>query len=632
MKRKQLAVLMTMILLVTLFPHAVYAEEHENQVHVIVENRTYEKTSGAPWEGRVIDTWVTIDESSTGVSVLTEAVGGSGNLDAPSSAYGTYINAILGITAGDGGSDEALGYNPAGWLYMINDTVPAFGIDQCSVAAGTLSSGDELAFCYSLNGGTDIGYDWSSNAQKALKDLTISSGLLAPEFTSGTTVYSLTISSDTNSVVLSPEAENKNETVTISADGTEYKRAMEIPVDTGTQITIQCKNGDGTEETVYTIYVKRASGISAETMLSATKSLLSVDEGQNTALYGNEWLVMSMARAGILSEERTAQYYASIEAALKETGSNRLDSRYATTNARVILALSAAGISADNVGGYDLLEPLSDMDYITGQGVNAAMYALLAFDSNDYSISRAAEGVNQTTRDGLIQYILDAQLSEGGWDWSGMRADPDLTANAIQALAPYYEDNAAVKEAVDRALQALSDIQNPDGSYSSWGTQNACSTAQVLTAITILGLDPRTDSRFVKNGYTLIDALGDFYLSGGGFHYDLSSRDMDAAFSTVQAFYALISYDRMSQNQNTLFDMTDAFPEVPEATTGTQTETPTETTTEAAAGASSSEGATVRQSSPATGDTMPVFLLCGVAITAILGAGMFGYRYKKTGC
>ncbi len=632
MKRKQLAVLMTMILLVTLFPHAVYAEEHENQVHVIVENRTYEKTSGAPWEGRVIDTWITIDESSTGVSVLTEAVGGSGNLDAPPSAYGTYINAILGITAGDGGSDEALGYNPAGWLYMINDTVPAFGIDQCSVAAGTLSSGDELAFCYSLNGGTDIGYDWSSNAQKALKDITISSGLLAPEFTSGATVYSLTISSDINSVVLSPEAENKNETVTISADGTEYKRAMEIPVDTGTQITIQCKNGDGTEETVYTIYVKRASGISAETMLSATKSLLSVDEGQNTAVYGNEWLVMSMARAGILSEERTAQYYASIEAALKETGSNRLDSRYATTNARVILALSAAGISADNVGGYDLLEPLSDMDYITGQGVNAAMYALLAFDSNDYSISRAVEGVNQTTRDGLIQYILDAQLSEGGWDWSGMRADPDLTANAIQALAPYYEDNAAVKEAVDRALQALSDIQNPDGSYSSWGTQNACSTAQVLTAITILGLDPRTDSRFVKNGYTLIDALGDFYLSGGGFHYDLSSRDMDAAFSTVQAFYALISYDRMSQNQNTLFDMTDAFPEVPEATTGTQTETPTETTTEAAAGASSSEAATVRQSSPATGDTMPVFLLCGLTITAILGAGMFGYRYKKTGC
>lgn len=625
MKRKQLAVFMTMIMLTILFPTAVFADEHENQVHVIVENNTYGENAGAPWAGRRIDTWVTISDDSTGLSVLSEAVGGSQNLDAPASVYGTYINGILGITAGDGGSDEELGYNPAGWLYMINDTVPSFGIDQCSVAAGSLSAGDELAFCYSLDGGPDIGYDWSSNTQKALKSLGISSGLLAPEFTSGTTTYSLTIPSDVKTVVLSPEAENKNETVTIIAEGTEYKRAMEIPVDTGTQITIRCKNGDGTEETVYTIYVKRTGGLSAETMLSGTKALLSANGNDTSMVYGNEWLVMSMARAGILTEEAAAQYYASVETALKEAGSSRLDSRYATTNARVVLALSAAGISADNVGGYNLLEPLSDMDYITGQGVNAAMYVLLAFDSNDYSISTVAEGMNQTTREGLVQYILDAQLPEGGWDWSGMCADPDLTANAIQALAPYYGDNSAVKEAVDRALQVLSDIQNPDGSFSSWGTQNACSTAQVLTAITILGLDPRTDSRFVKNGYTLIDALGDFYLNGSGFRYDLGSNDLDIAFSTVQAFYSLISYDRMSRQQNTLFDMTDAFSEKPEADTGTQTESTTETTTE------TTTEVAVRQASPSTGDPMPVILLFGLVITAGAGAMLSGRRKQSAG-
>lgn len=620
MKKKGMAVFVIITLLITWFPTDVFGEGHENQVHVIVENHTYMMAAGAPWEGRKIDTWVTLEDDSTGISVLTEAVGGSDKLDAPVSAYGTYINAILGIASGDGGSD-ALGYNPAGWLYMINGTVASMGIDACSTAAGTLSSGDELSFCYSLDGGADIGYDWSSNAQKALKSLCVSSGLLSPEFSTEVTTYSLTVPSDTESIVLSPEAENKNETVTIFADGTEYKRALAIPVNTGTVLTIKCKNGDGTEETTYIIYVKCKSAVGADTMYSDTKKMLAGGMDATTAVYGNEWLIMSLARAGALEEETKAQYYASVVAALQAADSSKLDSRYATTNAKVILALTAAGISADKVEGYDLTEPLSDMNYITGQGVNAAIYALLALDSNQYSIPVAAEGVTQTTRDGLLQYILNAELSGGGWDWSGLTADPDLTANAVQALAPYYNNNSKVKEAVDRALQVLSDLQNPDGSFSSWGTQNACTTAQVLTTITILGIDPLTDSRFVKNDYTLLDALGDYYLTGGGFHYDLSSSNMDLAFSTVQAFYALVSYDRMSRKQNTLFDMTDAVLEKPETTTETASETPTTAT----AGSSSTETAT-KQKSPATGDRMPVFLFCTLAMLALAGGRQLNRR------
>ena len=40
------------------------------------------------------------------------------------------------------------------------------------------------------------------------------------------------------------------------------------------------------------------------------------------------------------------------------------------------------------------------------------------------------------TREKLIQVILDAQLTDGGWDLSADKADPDMTAMAIQALAP----------------------------------------------------------------------------------------------------------------------------------------------------------------------------------------------------
>lgn len=208
--------------------------------------------------------------------------------------------------------------------------------------------------------------------------------------------------------------------------------------------------------------------------------------------------------------------------------------------------------------------------------------------------------------------ILDAELAGGGWAWSGDSADPDLTANALQALAPYYNTNTNVKETVERGLQALSAIQNPDGSFSSWGTQNACSTAQVLTALTSLGIDPLTDSRFVKNGYTILQGLGDFYINGSGFRYDFSSTEADLPFSTVQGAYALTSYQRFVKGENRLFDMTDAVTKAPEPTTETLEST----------------SALRKDHSPATGDSMPAGVCLGL-VAAMAGSGILMRRNKR---
>ena len=91
------------------------------------------------------------------------------------------------------------------------------------------------------------------------------------------------------------------------------------------------------------------------------------------------------------------------------------------------------------------------------------------------------------TREKLIQVILDAQLNDGGWDLSAGKADPDMTAMAIQALAPYYKTNETVKAAVDKALDVLSSLQQGDGGFGSWGTVNSESCAQVIVALTALG-------------------------------------------------------------------------------------------------------------------------------------------------
>ena len=137
----------------------------------------------------------------------------------------------------------------------------------------------------------------------------------------------------------------------------------------------------------------------------------------------------------------------------------------------------------------------------------------------------------------------------------GENADPDMTAMAIQALAPYYKTNETVKAAVDKALEALSALQRTDGGFGSWGTVNSESCAQVIVALTALGIDPIADSRFVKNGLTVLDALSSFYVTGGGFRHT-AGGDLDG-MATEQGYYALAAYYRFANAQTRLYDMTD---------------------------------------------------------------------------
>jgi len=167
-----------------------------------------------------------------------------------------------------------------------------------------------------------------------------------------------------------------------------------------------------------------------------------------------------------------------------------------------------------------------------------------AFDSHDYTTSLRQE---------LVKYILDARLDDGGWALTGQESDPDITAMALQALAPYTDDED-VKVAVEEALTWLSQIQNADGGFSSFGAANSESCAQVITALTALGIDPATDVRFVKNGYTVMDALLNYALSEGFEHITGQGTDQMA---TEQAYYAMVAYERMMSGDTSLYDMSD---------------------------------------------------------------------------
>ena len=278
---------------------------------------------------------------------------------------------------------------------------------------------------------------------------------------------------------------------------------------------------------------------------------------------GGEWLALALARSG---RSVPAGYYDNVVQYVKANvnANERLHNSKSTDNSRVILALTAIGKDPTNVGGHNLLKGLDSMSYINKQGINGPVFALIALDSHNYPT------FGGVTRDVLIDRILSEQVkADGGWALGGAdeeASDVDVTAMTIQALAPYYKTNAKVKTAVDKGLTWLSEHQQEDGGFASWGAVNSESCAQVIVALAALGIDPLTDSRFIKNGITALDALCGYYTQddtlGKGFaHVKQSSGGyVGGAYNqmaTEQAYYALNAYYRFANSQNRLYDMTD---------------------------------------------------------------------------
>lgn len=294
---------------------------------------------------------------------------------------------------------------------------------------------------------------------------------------------------------------------------------------------------------------------------------------------GGEWKVLALARSGRLSPNSNyaASYYSQIEQLVRANGSPMLDSNKSTENSRLIIALTSIGRDARNVAGYDLTAPFSDFNFVKRQGVNGSFYALIALDSH------SSYGMN-SIKNQCVNHILEMELQGGGWNLSGFgAADPDMTAMALTALARHL-NYPNVRPAVNRAIDLLASIQNSNGSFSSYGSATSESCSQVITALSALGIDAGSDSRFVKNGKSVVDALLTFFV-GNGFSHTLGGGVNGMA--SEQAAYSLCAYDRYKRGSNSLYNMNDVtlqstdpiIPPITNAPTDTPTPSPTNTPT-----------------------------------------------------
>lgn len=279
---------------------------------------------------------------------------------------------------------------------------------------------------------------------------------------------------------------------------------------------------------------------------------------------GGEWAVLGLARSGYEVPEAYYQdYYATVEDYVEACGGVLHEKKY-TEYSRLIVALSAIGIDARDVAGYDLTRALGDYDKTIWQGLNGPIWALIALDSRGYPMPENPEAETQATRQMYIDRILECQLPDGGWSlFGGTEAasagdgvsDPDITGMALQALAK-YQDQEAVAKATEEALACMSLQQDETGGFASWGTSNSESCVQMIVALCELGI-PLDDPRFVKNGNTMLDNLLTFYLPGGGFLHTANGSGSNQ-MASEQGLYGLAAAWRVLTGQNSLYRMGDA--------------------------------------------------------------------------
>lgn len=280
-------------------------------------------------------------------------------------------------------------------------------------------------------------------------------------------------------------------------------------------------------------------------------------------LFG-EWAVLGQARAKVpLSEAYIAAYYEKVVAYVKANiGSDGIlrkpddkNTPVITDNERIILALTAIGKDPANVGGENLLKALQNKDIMkvtdtSNTDINGLVMGLLALNSRNYTSDTSW----------LVQAVLEQQNKDGSWRASADTkpvGDVDMTAMALQALAPYHKDsgNETVNTAVEKALNWLS------GKYRS-GYDSSESCAQVVIALSALNLDANTDARFTKTveGKTL-SVLGNLLqyrvAKNGGFKHQFADKAVNE-MATEQALCAMAAYARFTEKANALYDMTDA--------------------------------------------------------------------------
>ena len=292
-----------------------------------------------------------------------------------------------------------------------------------------------------------------------------------------------------------------------------------------------------------------------------------------------EWYVLALSQYG---DYDLSKYRNALEKYLQEN-----DVKGASARLKFALLLSYTD------GDRTYIDKCLNDDTVGGQGIMSYVFGLHLYN-NGFS--------GKTSKKEVIEKLKELRHEDGGWSVTGSYGDVDVTAMTLSALAPLVsqsdilllsgsntssaESSLSVDyptpkeklESVDLSISAdttlmdalvyesvrtdlvdmvsgaisfLSERQLENGDFSSFGVRNAESTAQVIVALSALGIDCTEDERFIKNGKSPFDGLLLYRLSDGSFMH--KEGDVSSPTATVQTFYSMVAYLRMKAGLTPLY-------------------------------------------------------------------------------
>lgn len=277
--------------------------------------------------------------------------------------------------------------------------------------------------------------------------------------------------------------------------------------------------------------------------ISQDESIFSGDFLQNAGIGSSDWLAIGISRFGF--EEDYEAYLTALSQRVKALS----DTDNATEWQRCAITASAMGGDPADLEGIDLVKGgvygRDEKNSVGKQGLNGWIFALLTLDTMGYKTPEGAE----FDRERILDEIVSVQNTDGGFSLSKGESDIDITAMALQAIAPYYNDFSRddVRKSVDKAVEYLSGKQDSSGTFGS-----AEADSQVIIALCSLGIDPEADSRFVKSS-DLLTALLSYQNSDGGFAHEKGGDSDELA--TGQALCALAAQKRFELTMRRIYDM-----------------------------------------------------------------------------
>lgn len=281
-------------------------------------------------------------------------------------------------------------------------------------------------------------------------------------------------------------------------------------------------------------------------------------ELEGNYVYNAEWSIFTILRAGgTLKQSDLDAYYADLCREVQSGG--RL---LPTDLFRMVVATLVMGKDPTNVAGVNLIEKMCNYPNLDRMTSNMISFTLLALDAKDYEVPQGA----LWTREALIEKLLTFQNACGGFGLSS--ADTygvDVTAMILQALAP-YRDMKQVDLAFEKALEYLRSEMTNDCGYINEGDDNGCTAAQVLTALSVAGIDPLDpDNGFTRGNHNLVKKLDEFKRDTG--YTTFMKNNQADGMGTSQIGYALEAYRRFVQGESSLFDLTQWVPNPPSTDT-----------------------------------------------------------------